>query len=101
MTFKYGPMLWAIYLSFTGYDIVTEPKFIGLANHVKIFKDLIFRQALNDTLVYIEGSTIAITVLRLGLALILNTGIKASRFSMSSMFLKNIMPILAVCRKIP
>ncbi len=95
--FKYGPMIWAIYLSFTGYDIVTRPQYIGLSNYVSIFKDPIFLQALNNTLIYIVGSTIAITVLGLGLALIINAGIKASRFLMSSMFLTNIMPILAVC----
>jgi len=97
MIFKYGPMLWAIYLSFTNYDIVTPPKYIGLANYVNIFKDPIFLQALGNTLIYIVASTAGITVLGLGLALIINTGIKASRFFMSSMFLTNIMPILAVC----
>jgi multiple sugar transport system permease protein len=80
MTFRYGPMLWVVYLSFTGYDIVTGPKFIGLTNYVNIFKDPIFLQALNNTLIYIVGSTIAITVLGLGLALSFNTGIKASLF---------------------
>ena len=95
--FKYGPMGWAIYLSFTGYDIVTEPKYIGLSNYLSICQDPMFLQALNNTLVYIVGSTIAITVLGLGLALIINTGIRGARFFMSSMFLTNIMPILAVC----
>ena len=97
MVFKYGPMGWAIYLSFTGYDIVTEPRYIGLSNYISIFQDPMFLQALKNTLVYIVGSTIAITVLGLGLALIIDTGIRGARFFMSSMFLTNIMPILAVC----
>ncbi len=90
-------MVWAIYLSFTGYDIVTEPKYIGLSNYISIFQDPIFLQALNNTIGYIVGSTISITVLGLGLAMVINAGIRGSRFFMSSMFLTNIMPILAVC----
>ncbi len=97
LIFKYGPMVWAIYLSFTGYDIVTEPKYIGLSNYISIFQDPIFLQALNNTIGYIVGSTISITVLGLGLAMVINAGIRGSRFFMSSMFLTNIMPILAVC----
>jgi multiple sugar transport system permease protein len=97
LIFKYGPMVWAIFLSFTDYDIVREPQYIGMSNYLSIFKDPMFLQALNNTLVYIVGSTMAITVLGLGLALVINAGIRGSRFFMSTMFLTNIMPILAVC----
>jgi ABC-type sugar transport system permease subunit len=97
LIFKYGPMVWAIFLSFTDYDIVREPQYIGMSNYISIFHDPMFLQALNNTLVYIVGSTIAITVLGLGLALVINAGIRGSRFFMSTMFLTNIMPILAVC----
>jgi len=97
LIFKYGPMVWAILLSFTNYDIVREPQYIGMSNYVSIFQDPIFLQALHNTLVYIVGSTIAIVVLGLGLALLINAGIRGSRFFMSTMFLTNIMPILAVC----
>ena len=97
LIFKYGPMVWAILLSFTNYDIVREPQYIGMSNYTSIFQDPMFLQALNNTLVYIVGSTIAITVLGLGLALVINAGIRGSRFFMSTMFLTNIMPILAVC----
>ena len=97
LIFKYGPMVWAILLSFTNYDIVREPQYIGMSNYVSIFQDPIFLQALHNTLVYIVGSTIAIVVLGLGLALLINAGIRGSRFFMSTMFLTTIMPILAVC----
>ena len=97
LVFKYGPMIWAIYLSFTNYDIVTEPQYVGLANYFSIFHDPIFLQALQNTLFYIVGSTFMITVVGLGLAMLINMGIRGSRFFMSSMFLTNIMPILAVC----
>ena len=31
--FKYGPMVWAIELSFNSYDMVSQPHFVGLDNY--------------------------------------------------------------------
>jgi multiple sugar transport system permease protein len=31
--FKYGPMVWAIELSFNSYDMVSAPYFVGLDNY--------------------------------------------------------------------
>jgi ABC-type sugar transport system permease subunit len=97
VVFKYGPMLWAILLSFSSYDMMSEPKFIGFHNFISIFRDPVFIQALKNTLVYIAGSTTAITVAALGLAMAIHTKVRGSRFFMSGMFLTNIMPILACC----
>jgi len=95
--FKYGPMLWAIGLSFTSYDMVSAPQFVGLANYRTLLSDPIFRETLLNTFVYIAGSTILLTVSGLGLALAINTGIPGARHCMMVMFLTNLMPIIAVC----
>ena len=94
---KYGPMVWAIELSFNSYDMVSEPRFIGLENYRALFMDPIFRETLLNTFVYIAGSTILTTVIGLGLALAINTGIPGARYCMTAMFLTNLMPIIAVC----
>ena len=95
--FKYGPMLWAIELSFTSYDMISAPQFVGLENYRTLLSDPIFRDTLLNTLVYIGGSTILLTVSGLGLALAINTGIPGARHCMMVMFLTNLMPIIAVC----
>ncbi|HKB25157.1 MAG TPA: sugar ABC transporter permease [Methylomirabilota bacterium] len=97
LVFKYGPMLWAIGLSFTTYDMLNPPRWVGLENYESIARDPIFREALANTLVYIAGSTVFITLVGLGLALAINTRGPGRRACMSAMFLTNIMPILAVC----
>ena len=97
LVFKYGPMLWAMGLSFTSYDMMKPPRWVGLENYASIVRDPIFRAALLNTLVYIAGSTIFITLVGLGLALAINTRGRGRRVCMSGMFLTNIMPILAVC----
>jgi multiple sugar transport system permease protein len=95
--FKYGPMVWAIDLSFNSYDMVSPPRFIGLDNYRALFVDPIFRETLLNTFVYIAGSTILTTIVGLALALAINTGIPGARYCMTAMFLTNLMPIIAVC----
>lgn len=95
--FKYGPMLWAIELSFNSYDMVSAPHFVGLDNYRALLADPIFRETLLNTLFYIGGSTILTTVAGLLLALAINTGIPGARYCMTAMFLTNLMPIIAVC----
>jgi multiple sugar transport system permease protein len=95
--FKYGPMMWAIELSFNSYDMVSAPSFVGLDNYRALAADPIFRETLINTFVYIAGSTILTTVIGLALALAINTGIPGARYCMTAMFLTNLMPIIAVC----
>src|SRR2546428_11277822 len=97
LVFKYGPMLWAMGLSFTTYDMMKPPRWVGMETYESIVRHPIFREALANTLVYIAGSTIFITLVGLGLALAINTRGPGRRACMSAMFLTNIMPILAVC----
>ena len=97
LVFKYGPMLWAIGLSFTSYDMVSTPQFIGLENYRSLASDPVFRSTLVNTLVYVGGSTALITVCALALALAINTGVPGARHCMMAMFLTNLMPIIAVC----
>ena len=37
--FKYGPMVWAIELSFNSYDMVSQPHFVGLDNYRALAAD--------------------------------------------------------------
>ncbi|MGE5375763.1 MAG: carbohydrate ABC transporter permease [Bacteroidota bacterium] len=47
--FTVGPMLASLYFSFTDYDIVTSPKWIGLTNYFNLFRDDLFWHALGVT----------------------------------------------------
>src|SRR6185312_9090672 len=39
LIFTLGPVVASLYFSLTSYDIVSPPKFVGLANYVKLFTD--------------------------------------------------------------
>ena len=97
LVFKYGPMVWAVELSFTSYDMVSTPRWTALENYRSLAVDPVFRESLWVTLVYIAGSTILITLVGLGLALAVNTAVPGARYCMGAMFLTNLMPIIAVC----
>ena len=95
--FKYGPMGWAFWLSFTSYDMLSRPRFVGLDNFRTLAGDAMFLQALKATLVYVAGSTSLITLVALLLALAITTRVPGARVCMSGLFLTNVMPIIAVC----
>lgn len=97
VVFKFGPMVWAVGLSFTAYDMVSPPRYIGMENYVALAADSVFRESLANTLIYVTGSTALITAAALALALAVNAGVPGARHSMMAMFLTNLMPIIAVC----
>jgi multiple sugar transport system permease protein len=97
LVFKYGPMLWAVGLSLTNYDMVSAPNFVGFENYRSLLVDQVFQVTLLNTFVYIGGCTVLITVTALALALAINIGVPGARYCMATMFLTNLMPIIAVC----
>jgi multiple sugar transport system permease protein len=51
--FYLGPMLGSLYFSFTKWDLLTPPEFVGLENYVRIFtRDPLFLQSLKVTVIY-------------------------------------------------
>ncbi|NOZ26812.1 MAG: sugar ABC transporter permease [Chloroflexi bacterium] len=56
-----GPMLASLILSFTRYDVITPPVFVGLDNYIKILKDELTWKALKATAYYTFGA-VGVTV---------------------------------------
>lgn len=72
-----GPMLVSLYLSFTNFSIVGAYEWVGLDNYVRIFTaDPRFYQAVTVTVVYVFVSVPLVLIFSLGLALILNKGLR-------------------------
>jgi multiple sugar transport system permease protein len=66
------PLLASIYYSLTDWDLLTEPKWYGFKNFIKLIKDRLFWQALRVTATYAAMRVPAGIVFGLGLAMILN-----------------------------
>ena len=72
-----GPTLASLYLSFTNFDLLTPPRWIGLENYVYMFTlDPRFRQALEVTFTYVLWSVPLKLIVALALAMMLDKGIR-------------------------
>ncbi len=71
-----GPMLGSLYLSFTRYDLLSAPQWIGLANFTAMFSDIRFLDALRVTAIYVFLSVPLKLAVALLVALALNRGLR-------------------------
>src|SRR5438132_7439521 len=72
-----GPTLSSLYLSFTDFNLLQSPKWIGFQNYVRMFvADSRFWGAVKVTLVYVLFSVPAKLVFALGIAMLLDKGIR-------------------------
>lgn len=70
--FYVWPALSGLFYSFTDFDLLTEPEFIGLANYEKLLGDEIFWNALGVTSYYVAINIGLQTVLALGIAVLMH-----------------------------
>lgn len=80
VVFIAGAVLLAFALSFTQYDLLTDPQPIGLRNYEQAFQDEAFRKALGNVLVYTAVVVPAQTALALVMAAVLDQKIPFRRF---------------------
>ncbi|TCV68658.1 sugar ABC transporter permease [Neorhizobium sp. S3-V5DH] len=72
-----GPILWSLYLSFTDFDLLTAPEWIGTANYVRMFTaDTKFMTSVKVTFVYVLFSVPLKLAFALVVAMVLNRGIR-------------------------
>lgn len=72
-----GPLLGALYLSFTHFNLLAAPSFIGLDNYVQMFtEDPRFYRSLLVTGLYVVVSVPLQLLIALGLAIVLDTGVR-------------------------
>lgn len=72
-----GPMLSSLYLSFTNFDLLTSPDWVGLDNYVRIFTaDPKFAKSMQVTLMFVVFSVPLKLAFALVVALLLNRGMR-------------------------
>jgi multiple sugar transport system permease protein len=72
-----GPMLYSLYLSFTDYDLLSSPRWIGFDNFVRMFTgDARYMRSVGVTLIYVLVSVPLLLVVSLLVAMLLNSKIK-------------------------
>ncbi|MGB7340715.1 MAG: sugar ABC transporter permease [Phototrophicaceae bacterium] len=71
IVFLFIPLFAAIYLSFTSYDLLTAPEWVGMANYTRLFEDPLFWHGLRNSFIYLVVTPILI-VLSIALAIVVN-----------------------------
>lgn len=90
--FNFYPTLYALYLSFTDWDFLTEPEWIGFENYANLFNNPDFLSSLSITLRYTVGAAIPLVLLSLGLALFLNMRLRFTGFYQAVYFVPVVIP---------
>ena len=91
-----GPILAALAISLTKWDLLTAPRFIGVDNFTTLLADHRFLTALRNTTFYTVTSVPLGLVLGLGLALALNQRLRAISWIRTAYFLPVVTSTVAI-----
>jgi multiple sugar transport system permease protein len=86
-----GPLLASLYLSFTDYNLIQSPNWIGVENYVRMLGDVRLHNALKVTFIYVFVSTPLQLILALAVAMLLNEGMKGLPFYRSVFYLPSML----------
>ena len=84
------PFIMGIYLSFCEFTTVTDAKFVGLKNYIRIFSDATFTHALVFTALFTVVSVLTINVFAFAIAMLLTKGIRGTNLFRTVFFMPNL-----------
>ncbi len=91
-----GPLLVSFGLSFTDYNLLSPPKFIGIENYTSLLDDNVFPIAFRNTLVYALVTVPIGLIVSLALALVMNQGVKGTAFFRTVFFTPSVCAVAAI-----
>ncbi|MGW6130288.1 carbohydrate ABC transporter permease [Cellulomonas sp. NPDC055163] len=86
-----GPILASLYLSFTDYNLLEDPKWIGLENYQRMLEDTRLHNSLRVTFTYVFVSIPLQLAAALGLALVLDRGLRGLALYRSIYYLPSLL----------
>lgn len=89
------PVLASLYYSFCSYPVLKPPRWIGLANYQRLVHDPLFYTSLGNTVYYALFAVPLGIVLALGLAMLLNTGVRGLALYRTCFYVPSVVPIVA------
>jgi multiple sugar transport system permease protein len=76
LLFTLGPMIFSIYISFTKWEVVSDPQWVGFGNYKQLFQDTLFYKSLAVTFYYTLVSVPLQVILSFCVALLMNLKIR-------------------------
>ncbi|HOI85783.1 MAG TPA: sugar ABC transporter permease [Acholeplasmataceae bacterium] len=91
------PIIASFYISFTNYDMISSPNFVGFANYQILFtNDDLFWKSLGNTFYHVAIAIPLGIVVGVSLALLLNNKIKGMSIYRTLFYLPNVVSIVAM-----
>ena len=97
LVFTGFPLLASLYLSFTSYDVLNPPFWIGLDNYRRMLSDERFTKTLYNTLYFTVLHVPTAIPVALGLALMLNARVRGLSFWRTAFYLPQVTPAATAC----
>lgn len=95
--FTLGPMVASLFFSFTQYNVLSEPRWVGLQNYQELIGDrqqLLSKAFMN--VLYLGGIGVPLGLITgLAIALLLNTSVRGMNFYRTCFYLPSIVPMVA------
>lgn len=96
IVFTFGPVVASLYFSFTSYDVLRPPRWVGLANYEELLlDDRLFWKSLRNTAIYASLYVPLHLATALGVALLLHQAGRMQSFFRTAMYLPAITPAVA------
>lgn len=95
LAFALFPFLASLYYSFTDYNILAPPAWIGGQNYQQMFQDPLFWQSLYNTFYFTVIAVPLSTVVAIAIALLLNMKIRGQAVYRTLFYLPSVVPIVA------
>lgn len=95
IAFVIGPIVASFYLSFTDYEIVRSPTFVGLRNFNQLINDRLFWQALRVSTIYVFVSVPLGLILSFAVALLMNQNVALIGLWRTVYYIPTLVPVIA------
>ncbi|MEL6101610.1 MAG: sugar ABC transporter permease [Pseudomonadota bacterium] len=96
LVFRLVPIVWSFALSFADWQIFDTPTFAGIDNYIAIFSSATLLRIFSVTAAFMLMYVPGVVALALGLAVILNSGLRGMAFFRGAFFLPYITSTVAI-----
>jgi multiple sugar transport system permease protein len=93
--FKYGPVIASLYFSFTKYDIISSPEWVGLQNYQNLMVDNYFIKSIQVTLKYTILFIPLSLIIAYVIALLMSQDLKGISIFRTMWYLPSLVPVVA------
>lgn len=94
--FRIGPVIAAFVMSFTAWNVRTNPDYIGLSNYRELYESPIFHEVFQNTLTFALFYVPGIMILSLTMAVVVNQKLRGIAFFRGLYFMPYITTMVAV-----